>query len=449
VSGNLWLPIRLPSFLMPESSARTADEPHATTGHAATGSHAARPPRTQFGRLLSRLFTSLTFEKALESQFRRWYAEHVRARIRSLTWIPIVGMLLAMFAGGPFATLRTEIFGTNSQGLLEVVRYGLMLPSCLLLLGATYTSLYKHWYAPVTQLVLPLQAISLVALDVMMKRQGYSVSSLMLLLTLGPFFLLGMSQAQALRTVAVILGIFALGAYLGGLGSGQQIFDLAVWVLAAGIGAALHFSLQKSLRQSYLSTQLMSESLNRDALTGIHNRRMFDEHAARLWQQAARTGAPVALLMIDIDHFKAFNDYGGHQAGDACLVKVASVLNRAARRPLDLTARYGGEEFAVLLYDTRRDSVEELCRELHAGLAALAIQHPAFTGGQPVTFSIGAACVEPRPERRVEGLIQLADEALYAAKERGRNRTVVMDREYETLRTGVFRVKRRQENVAA
>ena len=429
---------------MSDSSARTADEPHA-----ATGSHAARAPRTQFGRLVSRLFTSLTFEKALESQFRRWYAEHVRARIRSLTWIPIVGMLLALFAGGPFATFRTEVFGTDAQGLLDGVRYGLMLPSCLLLLVATYTRLYKRWYAPVAQLVLPLQAVSLVILDVMMEGQGYSVSSLMLLLALGPFFLLGMSQAQALRTVAVILGVYSFGAYFGGLGSGQQIFDLAVWVLAAGIGAALHFSLQKSLRQSYLSTQLMSESLNRDALTGIHNRRMFDEHAARLWQQAARTGAPVALLMIDIDHFKAFNDYGGHQAGDACLVKVASVLNRAARRPLDLTARYGGEEFAVLLYDTRRDSVEEVCRELHAGLAALAIQHPAFTGGQLVTFSIGAACVEPRPERRVEGLIQLADEALYAAKERGRDRSVVMDREYETLRTGVFRVKRRQENVAA
>lgn len=437
---------------MPEPSART-DESHAATGHAATGSHAARPPRTQFGRLVSRLFTSLTFEKALESQFRRWYAEHVRARIRSLTWIPIVGMLLALFAGGPFATLRTEVFGADAQGLLDGVRYGLVLPSCLLLVVATYTSLYKRWYAPVAQLVLPLQAISLVILDVVMEGQGYSVSSLMLLLALGPFFLLGMSQAQALRTVAAILGVYAFGAYFGahgaGLGSGQQIFDLAVWVLAAGIGAALHFSLQKSLRQSYLSTQLMSESLNRDALTGIHNRRMFDEHAARLWQQAARTGAPVALLMIDIDHFKAFNDYGGHQAGDACLVKVASVLSRAARRPMDLTARYGGEEFAVLLYDTRRDSVEEVCRELHAGLAALAIQHPAFTGGQLVTFSIGAACVEPRPERRVEGLIQLADEALYAAKERGRDRSVVMDREYETLRTGVFRVKRRQENVAA
>jgi diguanylate cyclase (GGDEF)-like protein len=153
--------------------------------------------------------------------------------------------------------------------------------------------------------------------------------------------------------------------------------------------------------------------------------------------------------MIDIDHFKAFNDHGGHQAGDACLVKVAGVLSRASRRPLDLTARYGGEEFAILLYDVRRDHVEELCRELHAELASLSISHPAFGKDHNVTFSIGAACVEPQTGRRVEGLIQLADEALYTAKERGRNRTVVMDREYATLNTGTFRVRRRKESSAA
>jgi diguanylate cyclase (GGDEF)-like protein len=158
---------------------------------------------------------------------------------------------------------------------------------------------------------------------------------------------------------------------------------------------------------------------------------------------------PIALLMIDIDHFKAFNDYGGHQAGDACLVKVAGMLGRASRRPLDLTARYGGEEFAILLYETQRERVEELCRELHTSLANLAIAHPAFSNGQLVTFSIGVACVEPQPGRRVEGLIQLADEALYTAKERGRNRTVVMDREYETMNTGAFRVRRHRETAAA
>jgi diguanylate cyclase (GGDEF)-like protein len=104
----------------------------------------------------------------------------------------------------------------------------------------------------------------------------------------------------------------------------------------------------------------------------------------------------------------------------------------------------------VLLFDVKRDRVEELCRELHANIAALQLPHPASSAGQHVTVSIGAACVEPQAGRHHEGLIQLADEALYAAKEGGRNRTVVMDREYATLTTGAFRVPRsRARNQAA
>jgi diguanylate cyclase (GGDEF)-like protein len=250
-----------------------------------------------------------------------------------------------------------------------------------------------------------------------------------------------MLQTQAVRAAIMIVVAYAAGGYLADLNSPQRYFDLVVITFAACLGAAIHYSLQKTVRQNYLSTQLLTETLNRDALTGIHNRRMFDEHIARLWQQASRAQVPIALLMIDIDHFKQFNDQGGHQAGDACLARVAAVIARAARRPLDLVARYGGEEFAVLMYDARRDRVEDICRRLHEELAATAIPHPAFSPPRCVTFSIGAACVEPHARRRPEGLIQLADEALYLAKDTGRNRTMVMDKEYATLNTGSFRVR--------
>jgi diguanylate cyclase (GGDEF)-like protein len=193
---------------------------------------------------------------------------------------------------------------------------------------------------------------------------------------------------------------------------------------------------------------VLSESANRDSFIGIHNRRMFDEHMQRLWQQATRERVPLALLLVDLDHFKAFNDRRGHQAGDACLAKVASVLPVAARRPFDLAARYGGEEFAVLLYDVHRERVEEICRQLHASLQKAALEHPASPVSEHVTFSIGVACVEPNVGRHPEGFIQLADEALYAAKERGRNRTVIMDREYETLTTGAFRIPRTRGEAA-
>lgn len=360
----------------------------------------------------------------------------------------MLALLVAMFVGGPVRELRDTIFGAHNDRIVDLLRFWLIAPSCLAMLLVTYTRLYHRWFSLTAQIVAPIHAMSFVAIDILMNTQGYSFSALMPLVVLGPYFLFGMLQAQAVRTVVMIVVAYAIGGYLAGLTGGQRMFDLSVLIFASCLGAAIHYSLQKSLRHNYLSTQLMNESLNRDALTGIHNRRMFDEHAARVWQQATRAGVPVALLMIDIDHFKAFNDRGGHQAGDACLIKVAGLLNRASRRPLDLAARYGGEEFVILLYDAQRERVEDLCRQLHADLAALAIEHPAFDA-EHVTFSIGAACVEPQPGRRVEGLIQLADEALYTAKERGRNRTVVMDREYASLNTGAFRVRRKNENVVA
>ncbi|HWK74642.1 MAG TPA: GGDEF domain-containing protein [Povalibacter sp.] len=403
---------------------------------------------TALGRLYSRILPPLSFDQPLESQFRRWYVEHVHARIRNAMWIPMLALLIAMFVGGPVKELRETIFGAHNDRIVDLLRFALIAPSCLAMLLVTYTRLYERWFSLTAQIVAPIHAMSFVAIDILMNTQGYSFSALMPLVVLGPYLLFGMLQAQAVRTVIMIVVAYAVGGHLAGLTGGQRMFDLAVLIFASCLGAAIHYSLQKALRHNYLSTQLMSESLNRDALTGIHNRRMFDEHTARVWQQATRTGVPLALLMIDIDHFKAFNDRGGHQAGDACLIKVAGMLNRASRRPLDLAARYGGEEFVILLYDTQRERVEDICRQLHANLAALAIGHPAFDA-EHVTFSIGAACVEPQLGRRVEGLIQLADEALYTAKERGRNCTVVMDREYATLNTGAFRVRRKNENAVA
>ena len=407
-----------------------------------------RQRRFVVSRLIARIFPVLAFDGPLEAEFRRWYAGYVRPRIRNTLWLPLCSLLLVMLGGGPFSDMRDAVFGHEHDLLVDLMRFGLIVPSCLAVLIVTHTDLYERWFARTVQLVTPLHAACFITMDSLMHKQGYSLSSMMPVLVLAPYFVFGMVQSQAVRTVLLVVVTYAIGGYVGGLDGGQRTFDLAVVVFAGVLGATIHYSIQKSVRHNYLATQLMNESLNRDALTGIHNRRMFDEHATRMWQQAARAEVPIALLMIDIDHFKAFNDHGGHQAGDACLVKVASVLNRASRRPLDLTARYGGEEFAILLYDTRRERVEELCRDLHAHLANLDIAHPAFNNGQQVTFSIGAACVDPQRDRRVEGLIQLADEALYAAKERGRNRTVVMDHEYETLSTGAFRVRRRETEAA-
>ena len=158
-----------------------------------------------------------------------------------------------------------------------------------------------------------------------------------------------------------------------------------------------------------------------DGLTGIGNRRFFDEQLDVLWRDHRRRGASLALVMIDIDQFKRFNDDHGHVAGDEALRVVASELEQTLQRPRDLVARYGGEELAVLLPDTDLDGALWLAERMRAGIEALGI--PQKTGDQPVvTISLGVASEVPGPDRSAQKLVESADAALYRAKELGRNR---------------------------
>ena len=170
------------------------------------------------------------------------------------------------------------------------------------------------------------------------------------------------------------------------------------------------------------------ESLHRistqDGLTGISNRRHFDETLALEWRRAARSRSPLSLLMLDIDYFKAFNDAAGHQAGDDCLRRVAQALGENLHRAADLVSRYGGEEFAILLPETDADAARALAESLREYIESLDIPHPASPLGH-VTVSIGLTCVTPpRDGTNVGDFIRAADGALYDAKRSGRNRVV-------------------------
>ncbi|HLN48235.1 MAG TPA: diguanylate cyclase, partial [Steroidobacteraceae bacterium] len=206
--------------------------------------------------------------------------------------------------------------------------------------------------------------------------------------------------------------------------------------------ASVVYMHEKTSRTRFLEAALLREMVARDGLTGIQNRRMFDQYIHREWHQAIREGKRIAVLLIDIDCFKDYNDRYGHQAGDECLRAVALTLSRSARRPLDFVARYGGEEFAVVLDDASREYVAEVLTRIQRSVAELNIPHEASRVASRLTVSIGAAFILPGSSRTPEGLIQLADEALYSAKEQGRNRVVVMEAEYQSLRTGRFDIHR-------
>jgi diguanylate cyclase (GGDEF)-like protein len=163
-----------------------------------------------------------------------------------------------------------------------------------------------------------------------------------------------------------------------------------------------------------------------DALTGLANRRHFDRRLAEEVSRASRHGSSLALLMLDVDHFKRYNDRHGHPAGDACLARVAEVLRATARRPSDLVARFGGEEFAVLLPQHTPAEAQALAERCLAALDAAALPHGDSPVAPHVTMSIGAAHVQaPGSEFTAAELLRRADAALYLAKQAGRHRVVV------------------------
>jgi diguanylate cyclase (GGDEF)-like protein len=165
-----------------------------------------------------------------------------------------------------------------------------------------------------------------------------------------------------------------------------------------------------------------------DQLTGISNRRVFDESLIKEWKRCERLKMPLSLVMMDVDFFKQFNDNYGHQAGDRCLKEVASQLAHSVGRPGDLAARYGGEEFALILSLTDIESACYIANRARENVSALGIAHTASTT-QCITVSCGVSSIIPDEQCSVETLIKTADEALYQAKRQGRNKVVCLSKQ--------------------
>ena len=159
-----------------------------------------------------------------------------------------------------------------------------------------------------------------------------------------------------------------------------------------------------------------------DGLTGVFNRRCFDEQLATEWRRASRNASSLGLLMLDIDHFKRYNDRYGHQQGDDALRQVATAIKASLLRPGDLAARYGGEEFACILPATDFEGALSVAQRIAANVRSLQLEHADSPTAPVVTLSIGVALARPEPDASPEALLALADEQLYRAKHSGRAR---------------------------
>ncbi len=182
------------------------------------------------------------------------------------------------------------------------------------------------------------------------------------------------------------------------------------------------FQLYKQLKQANRELQRLATL---DGLTGVANRRRFDQYLESEWWHMTREGLPLSLILCDIDFFKKYNDTYGHQAGDACLRRVADALRFCLKRSTDLVARYGGEEFAIILPNTTSSGAFEIAEEIRAVINSLEIVHEQSLVSEHVTLSLGVACMHPTPNTSPNTLVAVADEGLYQAKASGRNRAFV------------------------
>lgn len=191
----------------------------------------------------------------------------------------------------------------------------------------------------------------------------------------------------------------------------------------------------QELQRRYQEAQELSQKLETanqklkllatvDGLTQVANRRMFDERLKEEWYRARRENLPLSLILCDIDYFKIYNDCYGHQAGDMCLKKVASILQENCQRAGDLVARYGGEEFGIILAGVNSRQANRLAQRIREHLALTAIPHPNNPKGTTITLSMGITTLIPQEDYQEAQLVAQADHALYQAKEQGRDRAV-------------------------
>jgi diguanylate cyclase (GGDEF)-like protein len=372
----------------------------------------------------------MRFPADLEREYHAFYLAERRSHVRSFN---VIMLAIVAFA------LLVSVLSTNTRAdIVQHYRVGAIAGAYLVLIWASYSRYYQSVYLRTASLASTFIAL-VAAVEI-----GYWISAgvgeLFAILTaysIGLYFLAGILYRAAVQANFVMVVALGVTLALLGIPAGKISYLIAILAGTAAITGIAFRHQGIRFRKTFLERGLIVEMAARDGLTGLKNRRAFDEHLTRVWQQALRDRRPLVVMLADVDQFKPYNDRNGHQAGDDALKQIAAAIDSFAKRPLDLAARYGGEELAVILFDVPRDVTVEIAERIRAAVQDLRI--PRNDSQAPVTVSIGVAIVRPTLERSPEGAVQLADEALYAAKQNGRNCVIMFETEHEDLSTGVFK----------
>jgi diguanylate cyclase (GGDEF)-like protein len=380
---------------------------------------------------------SLRFSAETEAEFKRYFIERSlpRARWATAIYLALVAVVTAINMRGSMAPLTEAVLEP-----IYLLRLGVACPALVLILAATvFTQLQRHYQWIVASAAI-VTGMSVMVMSSMAAAAGQPQIQMgdVLVLVYATLFLGLLARPVIIVAAALTFSFVGIGWYFG-VPAEQLIFASCVVFATTLMSVLSALRMERLWRANFIENRMLNDIAERDGLTGLYNRRMFDSLTNRLWLQAQREQKTLQIILVDIDQFKAYNDLYGHQAGDNCIRQVASIIARAAKRPFDFCARYGGEEFALVLYAPSGTDPAALPEQIRRDTMALAVPHGA-TDAKVLTVSVGSATAESDTKRSLAGLIQSADEALYRAKQLGRNSVHHVDAAESETPTGTFKV---------
>ena len=380
----------------------------------------------------------LRFAPEAEAEFQTYFIQRSLARARWATaiYFALVAVVTSINMRGSMAPLSEAVLQP-----IYLLRLGVACPALVLILAATVIAALQRHYQWIATTAAVVTGMSVMAISGLAAADGQPQFQMgdVLVVVYATLFLGLLFRAVMIVALALMFAFVGIGVFLG-VAVEHLIFASSVVFAATLMSVLSALRMERLLRANFIENRLLNDIAERDGLTGLYNRRMFDTLANRLWLQAQRNQEALQVILVDIDHFKAYNDLYGHQAGDNCIRRVASIIARATKRPLDFCARYGGEEFALVLYAPSGIDPSALPERIRHETMALDIPHAHAARAEVLTVSIGSATAEAGTKRSLAGLIQTADEALYRAKQLGRNRVLHVDSAESDAPTGAFKV---------
>lgn len=382
--------------------------------------------------MIASILGNVRFDEPLESEFRAYFEEQSQRSRAELWIILLVSMTVVIAFHGVFLQLPPDVVPLGKMLLI-----GVLVPAVLRGLSVRGRP-FHHRAAELYIAAAYIDIACLLALRVACIRAGYDVVPLILPVAI----LLSLIVVQIPFVVLVpvvfvgLTGIVGVELWAFEPGS-NELFQLAAALALVIVALAPAYDIERWMRIGWHKQRQLNALAEVDELTGLATRRSFEDRFHQTLRAAARAGKSVTLMVLDVDHFKRYNDHFGHPAGDHCLNLIGNYLRVAMRRPQDFAARIGGEEFAVVWFDMREADVTRVSQALIRGIADLGLVPPP-EGADAVTASGGVIHVEtlPRdvvPEAWRAPMLELADEALYSAKAQGRNQVVVSKQEARSV----------------